>query len=92
MKKRSFAGLLSGVLAVSALAAPPIYAQGAAPAMAPVALGFDPDSMLAGESQTEVCATYSVAKVFLASSASAKLVFSLSRRAASISSRIPSTT
>jgi len=29
MKKRSFAGLLSGLLAVSALVAPPIYAQGA---------------------------------------------------------------
>ena len=41
MKKRSFAGWLSGLLAVSALAAPPIYAQGATPAMAAVALGFE---------------------------------------------------
>ena len=48
MKKRSFAGLLSGLLAVSALAAPPIYAQGAAPAMAPVALGFETMAAVSG--------------------------------------------
>ena len=48
MKKRSFAGLLSGLLAVSALAAPPIYAHGAAPAMAPVALGFETMAAVSG--------------------------------------------
>jgi hypothetical protein len=48
MQKRSFAGLLSGLLAVSALAAPPIYAQGAAPAVAPATLGFETMAAVSG--------------------------------------------
>jgi len=49
MQKRSFAGLLSGLLAVSALAAPPLYAQGAAPSMAPVTLGFETMAPVSGQ-------------------------------------------
>ncbi len=48
MKKRSFAGLLSGLLAVSALATPPIYAQDVAPAMAPGTLGFETMAAVSG--------------------------------------------
>jgi hypothetical protein len=39
--KRSFVGLLSALPAASALSTPPIFAQEAAPAMAPVALGCE---------------------------------------------------
>ena len=39
--KKSFVGLLSAVLAVSALAAPPTFAQQAAATSATVALGFE---------------------------------------------------
>jgi hypothetical protein len=46
--KRSFAGLLSAALAVSAFAAPPIFAQGIAPASVPVALGFDTMAAVSG--------------------------------------------
>ena len=46
--KRVVVGLVSGVLAVSAWAAPRIFAQAAAPEMAPVALGFETMAAVSG--------------------------------------------
>jgi hypothetical protein len=46
--KRSFVGLFSAVLAVSALSAPPSFAQQPATAPAPVALGFDTMAAVSG--------------------------------------------
>src|SRR5438128_4802304 len=46
--KKSFVGLFSAVLAVSALSAPPAFAQQPATASAPVALGFDTMAAVSG--------------------------------------------
>lgn len=46
--KRTLVGLVSGVLVASALAAPPIFAQTAAPSPPPLALGFETMAPVSG--------------------------------------------